>query len=128
MSHGETPWLDGKQRENGEDAIVYTPVDGNGDPVSGKQPLTVTLEQTVNGATINGNIYGGGNKAAVTVGTDIQIGPKPASPDPDPAPSPAPQRSNAQPAQTNAPAQTQGPSQNVSTESDFTRTVNPNRR
>lgn len=114
--------------KNGEDAIVYTPVDGNGDPVSGKQPLTVTLEQTVNGATINGNIYGGGNKAAVTVGTDIQIGPKPADPTPAPAPSPAPQRSNAQPAQTNAPAQTQSPSQNVSTESDFTRTVNPNRR
>ena len=42
------------------------------DPVSISQPIV----QPVKGATINGNVYGGGNQADVTGTTYIQIGPE----------------------------------------------------
>ena len=38
--------------------------------------LTKTIIQTVNGATINGNVYGGGNEADITGSSHIKIGPE----------------------------------------------------
>ena len=37
--------------------------------------ITVGVSQTVKGATISGNVYGGGNQANVTGDTNIQVGP-----------------------------------------------------
>ena len=59
----------------GVKTITYTVIDQNGDPVAGKEPLTVQIKETVNGATITGNVYGGGNNAHVTQSTNIQVGP-----------------------------------------------------
>lgn len=64
-----------KADDNDIKTITYTVVDQNGDPVPGKDPLTVHVRETVNGATINGNVYGGGNNADVTGSTTIQVGP-----------------------------------------------------
>lgn len=64
-----------KADDNDVKTITYTVVDQNGDPVAGKDPLTVHVRETVNGATITGNVYGGGNNADVTQSTNIQIGP-----------------------------------------------------
>lgn len=66
-----------KADDNDIKTITYTVVDQNGDPVPGKDPLTVHVRETVNGATINGNVYGGGNNADVTGSTTIQVGPNP---------------------------------------------------
>ena len=51
-----------------ENSIIYT--------VQGQQnsTMTKTIIQTVNGATISGNVYGGGNNADVTGGTNITVG------------------------------------------------------
>ena len=53
-----------------ENSIIYT--------VQGQQnsTMTKTIIQTVNGATISGNVYGGGNNADVTGGTNINVGPE----------------------------------------------------
>lgn len=64
-----------KADDNDIKTITYTVVDQNGDSVAGKDPLTVHVRETVNGATITGNVYGGGNNADVTQSTNIQIGP-----------------------------------------------------
>ena len=124
--------------QDGEDAITYTILKQQaGEWVTDqtKTPHTAKIKQVVNGVTINGNVYGGGNEASVTKGTDVQIGKAPSagSSAPAPAPSPAPlNNSNQRPAQTNtpAPAQTQNPvqNQNTSNESEFSRTVTPVRR
>ena len=37
--------------------------------------ITVGVSQIVKGATISGNVYGGGNQANVTGNTNIQVGP-----------------------------------------------------
>ena len=50
-------------------SITYT-VQGQNTPA-----LTRPIIEPVNGATINGNIYGGGNEADVTGDTHIQVGP-----------------------------------------------------
>ena len=65
-----------KSINDGVKTITYTVVDQDGNPVEGKEPLTVTIEQTIYGAIITGNVYGGGNNADVTGNTNIQIGPK----------------------------------------------------
>lgn len=65
-----------RSEDNGVKKVTYTTVDENGDPVQGKTPLTVQTKQTVNGATITGNVYGGGNQADVTGSTNIQLGPE----------------------------------------------------
>ena len=64
-----------KANDNGIKTITYSVVDNNGNPVEGKDPLTVKVKQKANGATITGNVYGGGNKADVTGSTYIQLGP-----------------------------------------------------
>ena len=53
-----------------ENSIIYT--------VQGQQnsAMTRTIIQDVNGATISGNVYGGGNQADVTGGTKINVGPE----------------------------------------------------
>ena len=51
-------------------SITYT-VQGQNSPA-----LTRTIIQPVNGATVTGNIYGGGNEADVTGETHIQVGPE----------------------------------------------------
>lgn len=51
-------------------AIKYTNID---DPT---KAVTVPKAPMVNGATINGNVYGGGNNADVTGATHIQLGPQ----------------------------------------------------
>ena len=61
-------------------SIKYT-VQGQNTPA-----MTQPIIQTVNGATITGNVYGGGNQADVTGGTTITLGPdgtpQPVSPAP----------------------------------------------
>jgi len=64
-----------KADDNDVKTITYTVVDQNGDPVAGKQPLTVHVRETVNGASVTGNVYGGGNNADVTQSTNVQVGP-----------------------------------------------------
>ena len=64
-----------KGTNGGGNTVTYTVVDSNGDPVAGKTPLTVNVKQTANGATITGNVYGGGNMADVTDSATIQLGP-----------------------------------------------------
>lgn len=63
-----------------EKSITYTVV-GQTEPAMTKQII-----QTVNGANITGNVYGGGNQADVTGGTTITLGPdgtpQPVSPAP----------------------------------------------
>ena len=123
---------DVKMQRSGDNAIIYTIQKFENDEWvddGTKTPLTANISQPVTGVTINGNVYGGGNEADVTKGTDVQIGKKPAvaQPAPSPAPSPAPQRNNTQPSgQTTTPAPTQN--QNTTDESGFTRTVTPVRR
>ena len=58
-----------KTAVNSADAIKYT---SNSDA---NITITQTVSQTVNGATITGNVYGGGNNADVTESTNIQVGP-----------------------------------------------------
>ena len=58
-----------KTTVNSADAIKYT---SNSDP---NITITQTVSQTVNGATITGNVYGGGNNADVTQSANIQVGP-----------------------------------------------------
>ncbi len=111
--------------QGGEDAITYTILKYQNDEWvtdQTKTPLTATINQPVTGVTINGNVYGGGNDAAVTKGTDVQIGKKPvvASPTPSQGSSPAPQRNNN--------VQTSGQNQNTSIESEFNRTATPVQR
>ena len=65
-----------KAESNGVKTVTYTVVDQEGNPVEGKEPLTVTIEQTIYGAIITGNVYGGGNNADVTGTTHIQVGPE----------------------------------------------------
>ena len=65
-----------KSLNNGVKTITYTVVDQDGNPVEGKEPLTITIEQTIYGAIITGNVYGGGNNADVTGTTHIQVGPE----------------------------------------------------
>lgn len=112
--------------KDGKNAITYTVLKnegGNWVADQTKTPYTETITQVVTGVTINGNVYGGGNEAIVTKGTDVQIGKKPTGG--SPAPSPAPQRNNTQPSvQTNNPA----PTQNTTDESEYSRTVTPVRR
>ena len=119
---------DVKMQRSGDNAIIYTIQKFENDEWvddGTKTPLTANISQPVTGVTINGNVYGGGNEADVTKGTDVQIGKKPAVA--QPAPSPAPQRNNTQPSgQTTTPAPTQN--QNTTDESGFTRTVTPVRR
>ena len=64
------------------ETITFTAVekDDHSQAVQGKTPISVTIDQRVNGATIVGNVYGGGNNAAVTEGTNVQIGPTPPTP------------------------------------------------
>ncbi len=50
-------------------SIKYTAADNN------SNTITVGVSQTVKGATITGNVYGGGNQANVTGSTNIQVGP-----------------------------------------------------
>ena len=58
-----------KTTVNSADAVKYT---SNSDA---NVTITQTVSQTVNGATITGNVYGGGNNADVTGATNIQVGP-----------------------------------------------------
>ena len=50
-------------------SIKYTAADND------SNTITVEVSQTVKGATISGNVYGGGNQADVTGNTNIQVGP-----------------------------------------------------
>ena len=50
-------------------SIKYTAADNN------SNTITVEVSQIVKGATITGNVYGGGNQADVTGNTNIQVGP-----------------------------------------------------
>lgn len=56
------------QTENG---VTYT------NETDSEKTLTVTNTQTVIGANISGNVYGGGNQADVTGSATIQLGPNP---------------------------------------------------
>ena len=71
-----------KSTVNNMETITFTAVekDDHSQAVQGKTPISVTIDQRVNGATIVGNVYGGGNNAAVTEGTNVQIGPTPPTP------------------------------------------------
>ena len=55
--------------KDGTTGVTYT------NKNDGTKTLTETISQTVNGATISGNVYGGGNQANVTGNTNIQVGP-----------------------------------------------------
>ena len=111
---------------DGKDAISYTPYDEQDQPLTG-QALTEKNEQPVKGATITGNVYGGGNNAPVTGKATVQIGPDPNS-QAQPAQQPAQQRDNQPAAQTDSQPSTQSQTQNASTESLYNRTVTPNRQ
>ena len=72
---------DVKMQRSGDNAIIYTIQKFENDEWvddGTKTPLTANISQPVTGVTINGNVYGGGNEADVTKGTDVQIGKKPA--------------------------------------------------
>lgn len=97
-------------------SIKYT-VQGQNTPT-----MTQPIIQTVNGANITGNVYGGGNQADVTGGTTIKVGPEGTPQQASPAPSPAPSR----PEQTQT-QQPTAPQSNAATESQQTRTANPTR-
>lgn len=97
-------------------SIKYT-VQGQNTPT-----MTQPIIQTVNGANITGNVYGGGNQADVTGGTTIKVGPEGTPQQASPAPSPAPRR----PEQTQT-QQPTAPQSNAATESQQTRTANPTR-
>ena len=96
-----------------ENSIIYT--------VQGQQnsTMTKTIIQTVNGATISGNVYGGGNNADVTGGTNITVGKEEGEQQQQGGGSGAPRR-NQEPAQSDEPQQPQQP-QNAATQSDQTR-------
>ena len=96
------------------EAITYT-ISGNASPT-----LTKTIKQTVNGATITGNVYGGGREADITGSSHIKIGPKQDDEEQQSGTNPAPIRSE----QPQQPA-IQQPVQNSATESQQSRTVNP---
>jgi hypothetical protein len=104
-----------------EKSIIYT-VQGNN-----ASTFTKPITQTVNGATISGNVYGGGNRAEVTGNTYITVGREgetqtvnnPAPQQPAPIVQPAP----AQPVQQ----QSTTPQTNGATESQQTRTIAPTR-
>ena len=100
--------------------IKYTGIGG------GNTTITRTVKQKVNGATIGGNVYGGGNEADVTGGTNIVVGREGT---PQPVPNPAPAPAVIQPQQQPAPQQTQpaAPQSNAATESQQTRTATPTR-
>ena len=77
-----------------EQIVTLKSVDSASDvPASpGNHGITIsgtTVSAEVKGATITGNVYGGGNAAAVTDGTNVVVGREPANPS---SPSPAPQR------------------------------------
>ena len=55
--------------KDGTTGVTYT------NKNDGTKTLTETISQAVNGATISGNVYGGGNQANVTGSTNIQVGP-----------------------------------------------------
>lgn len=114
----------------GDEAISYTPYNENNQP---GQALTKANEQPVIGATITGNVYGGGNNAHVTGKAYVQIGPDPNASQVQTPAQPAPQRNNQpqagrQPSTQSQTPQTQSQNQNTSTESLFNRTATPNRR
>ena len=100
--------------------VKYTGV-GGGNPT-----ITRAVKQKVNGATVTGNVYGGGNEADVTGGTNIVVG---RDGTPQPVPSQAPAPAVIQPQQQPAPQQTQpaAPQSNAATESQQTRTATPTR-
>jgi len=115
---------------DGDEAISYTPYN---DPNQPGQALTKKNEQPVRGATITGNVYGGGNNAHVTGKAYVQIGPDPNASQAQTPAQPAPQRNNQpqagrQPSTQSQTPQTQSQNQNTSTESLFNRTATPNRR
>jgi hypothetical protein len=123
-----------RDTKDNADAIKYTIVGDNNVPVSGKDPLTVNLSQTVKGATISGNVYGGGNAADVTGGTNIQVGPNGNGQSGNGGGNGAPTRSSQTTTQESAqseaqqPAAQQQPAQsNAATESNQSRSVNANR-
>ena len=123
-----------RDTKDNADAIKYTIVGDNNVPVSGKDPLTVNLSQTVKGATISGNVYGGGNAADVTGGTNIQVGPNGNGQSGNGGGNGAPTRSSQTTTQVSAqseaqqPAAQQQPAQsNAATESNQSRSVNANR-
>lgn len=66
-----------KTTQDNVKTITYTVVDQDNNPVEGKDPLVVNIKQKVNGVTITGNVYGGGNQADVTDSATIQLGPNP---------------------------------------------------
>lgn len=64
-----------KMQKESDKSIKFTAVDADGNDISGTDPLTVGVSQKVNGAVIQDNIYGGGNQAVVTGGTNTVVGP-----------------------------------------------------
>ena len=103
-----------KSQVEGVKKITYTKLDQNNQETS--NTITVDVDQNVKGATITGNVYGGGNEAEVTVGTDVQIGRDPNYNATPAIPTPTPQRN----------VQTQH--QNVSIEPVPGRVVTPTRQ
>ena len=103
------------------ESITYT-VSGASEP-----SLTEPIIQTVKGATINGNIYGGGNEADITGSSNIKIGQKSETVvNPAPGRAAYPMGQSQQPTgQSEQPAQQ--PAQNAATESQQIRTVTPTR-
>ena len=113
--------------------ITYTALKKQGNDLvvdSEKNPLTVSINQTVNGVTITGNVYGGGYGATadVTGSTTVQIGKEPeqnndsenGGGENNEQPSPS-QPQSTQPQNANG-------NTNAAVESNQSRTVAPNRR
>ena len=114
--------------------ITYTALKKQGNDLvvdSEKNPLTVSINQTVNGVTITGNVYGGGYGATadVTGSTTVQIGKEPeqnndsengGGENTEQQPSPS-QPQSTQPQNANG-------NTNAAVESNQSRTVAPNRR
>ena len=66
-----------KSIQDGVKKVTYTIVDDENHQVEGTTPITVDVKPKVNGVTITGNVYGGGNQADVTNSATIQLGPNP---------------------------------------------------
>ena len=106
-------------------SIVYKQ-QGDNTPVL----LTMPIIQNVNGATITGNVYGGGNNADVTGSTHVIVGKEQQEVEPQQqgGGSPAPRRTEQEPAQNNNQQQPQQPQTNAATESQQTRSLNATRQ
>ena len=106
-------------------SIVYKQ-QGDNTPVL----LTMPIIQNVNGATISGNVYGGGNNADVTGSTHVIVGKEQQEVEPQQqgGSSPAPRRTEQEPAQNNNQQQPQQPQTNAATESQQTRSLNATRQ